>query len=77
MAAANVPVKVVVLCQNSAGEPEFYLSSQQVSAEDHDLGLHYEQAKREAESQGYQEPMIAFDKADAAAKQLAAVYLWM
>lgn len=65
--------RVVVLCANSEGAPEFYLCSLAASAEERHDGRHYEQAIAEAREHGYVAPMIAFDHTDPAGRQLVAL----
>jgi hypothetical protein len=70
-------VKVVVLGTNSNGEPEFHTCTPEVTQTEIDNGEHYELAKENAAENGYQEPMIAFDHADSAARQLGEVLAWI
>lgn len=65
--------RVVVLCANSEGAPEFYLCSLVASAEERNDGRHYEVAISEAREHGFVEPMIAFDRTDPAGRQLVAL----
>ncbi len=69
--------KVVILCHNSAGEPEFWTCAVEVTDEDIENGRHYELAKENAEYNAYEEPMIAFDADDQAAKQLIETGEWI
>ena len=62
--------KVIVLCTNSSGAPEFHSCTPEVTADQLRAGEHYALAKENAESNGFIEPMIAFDAEDPAAKQL-------
>jgi hypothetical protein len=62
--------KVVVLCTNSEGAPEFHSCAPEVTEEQLEAGEHYTLARENAEFNGYREPMIAFDANDPAAKQL-------
>ena len=62
--------KVIVLCTNSSGAPEFHSCAPEVTADQLRAGEHYALAKENAESNGFIEPMIAFDAEDPAAKQL-------
>ena len=62
--------KVIVLCTNSEGAPEFHSCAPAVTPEQHRQREHYVLAKENAEFNGLTEPMIAFDADDPAAKQL-------
>ncbi len=73
----HVYPKLVVLCTNSEGAPEFHTCSPQVTQEQIDTGEHYTLAKENAEYNGYIGPMIAFDKTDPAAKQLGEILAWL
>lgn len=70
-------VKVVVLCTNSNGSPEFHTCAIECSQEDVDNGSHYDRAKENASWNGFQEPMMAFDANDEAAKQFLSIYGWI
>lgn len=70
-------VKVVVLCINSNGAPEFHTCTPEVTPEQYQNGDHYDLAKENAAHNGYDEPMIAFDEKDAAARQLGEVLAWL
>lgn len=72
----NYP-KVIVLCTNSNGSPEFYTCTPEVTDEQLENGDHYDLAKESAENNGYEAPMIAFDAADEAAKQLGGILAWL
>lgn len=69
-------VKVIVLCMNSSGEPEFFPCTLSVTAAQRAHGEHYQLAIEQAEGQGYQLPMIAFDEHDPAARQLGELLAW-
>lgn len=69
--------KVIVLCTNSEGAPEFHTCSPQCSKAELDEGYHYDLAKENAEQNGYTGPMIAFGEKDPAAKQLGEVLAWL
>ena len=78
MSASNTKhVKVVVLCINSAGEPEFHTCTPEVTPEQYDNGEHYAMAKENAADNGFEEPMVAFDEKDGAARQLGEVLAWI
>ncbi len=70
MAKDLIYPKVVVLCTNSEGSPEFHTCAPAVTHEQMADGVHYDLAKDSAADNGYEEPMIAFDAADEAARQL-------
>lgn len=65
-----ISVKVVVLCTNSEGSPEFCTHEVQCTKKQYDDGDHYDIAKNAAAKEGYETPMVAFDENDAAARQL-------
>lgn len=69
--------KVIVLCINSEGAPEFHTCTPAVTQEQLEQGLHYELAKENAADNGYEEPMMAFDENDPAARQLGDVLTWI
>ena len=69
-------VKVVVLCLNRAGAPEFFTHMALVTDDEYCLGRHYDQAAEAATEAGF-EPKLSFDQNDPAAKQLGSVYLFM
>lgn len=69
--------KVVVLCSNSEGAPEFYTCTPKVTQEEVMNGEHYDRAKEEAEDNGYEGPMIAFDANDPAANQLGEILAYL
>ena len=78
MSASNTKhVKVVVLCTNAAGEPEFHTCTPEVTQEQYDTGDHYDLAKENAADNGFEEPMVAFDQNDGAARQLVDLQNWM
>lgn len=70
-------INVVVLCHNSEGRPEFHSCSVEATQSEIDEGKHLEDAKENAEHNGYSAPMIAFDKSDAAASQMASLSSWL
>ncbi len=68
-----ITIKVIVLCTNSEGSPEFFTREIQCTQAQYDNGDHYDIAKEAAKSEeGYEEPMMAFDEKDWAARQLNA-----
>ena len=69
-------VKVIVLCSNSEGAPEFHSCAIDVTQEQYDNGDHYDLAMENAEDNGY-EPHKAFDQNDPAAKQLGDIFTWL
>ena len=77
MSDALNAIKVVVLCTNAEGAPEFDTCALQVTQAQYDNGEHYDLAKEYAEDNGYEGPMIAFDANDAAARQLGDVLAWI
>ena len=72
MAATNktTTIKLLVLCSNSEGAPEIHTCSVQMTPEQIAEGLHYDVAKENADLNGYEEPMIAFDEQDPAARMI-------
>ena len=69
-------VRVIVLCRNSEGAPEFHTCAVDVTAAQYNNGEHYELAKENAEDNGY-EPQLSFDENDPAAKQLGSILAWL
>lgn len=67
----TVKSRVVVLAINASGAPEFFVCPQtEFSEEDIIDGEHYEKARAAAIDAGYEEPMVAFDDRDPAARQI-------
>lgn len=77
MSPDTFPIKMVVLATNSEGSPEFHTCSVEVTQEQYDNGDHYDLAKENADFNGYEEPMIAFDERDVAARQLGEILAWI
>jgi hypothetical protein len=75
--AKIIDTKVVVLCTNSNGAPEFHTCSVSVTEKQISQGDHYELAKGNATYNGFEEPMIAFDAQDEAGKQLGEIHVWL
>jgi hypothetical protein len=69
--------KVIVLCTNSNGEPEFHSCAPEATQQQIDDGAHYDLAKENAGFNGYSEPMMAFDANDQAAKDLPKLLGWL
>lgn len=69
-------VKMVVLCRNSMGEPEFHTCAVEVTQAQYDDGAHYELAEENAEDNGY-EPKFSFAEDDPAAKQMGDIWTWL
>ena len=69
-------IKVVVLCENSMGEREFYTCAVNVTQEQYENGIHYDLAEDDAANNGY-EPKFSFDCQDYASKQLGEVLAWI
>ena len=70
------PVRVVVLCTNSEGAPEFHGCVVPVTTREEADGEHYVLAKRSAGDLGFTSPMIAFSRGDPAYDQLADILAW-
>ncbi len=69
-------IKAVVLCSNSDGSPEFFTCEVQATNDEIENGEHLDAAKQMAAEQGFEGPMIAFDRGDAAWKQFGSVLAW-
>ena len=69
-------IKVIVLCHNASGEPEFHSCTIDVSEDQYDNGEHYDLAKENAVYNGFM-PLHAFDAQDRAASQLADLSVWI
>jgi hypothetical protein len=76
MSGEEIYPRVAVLCRNSEGEPEFHTCTPAVTHEQLTNGEHYERAKDNAADNGFEEPMIAFDATDQAAKELRTLAEW-
>lgn len=72
-----VQVKVVVLCVNSNGVPEFFTCPVNTTENGVKNGEHYDLACEQALREGFEKPMISFDKTDEAGKGLAEVAAWI
>lgn len=77
MSDKKTRLRVIVLCSNSNGEPEFHSCMPEVTESEKRDGVHYERAKENAQWSGFAPPMIAFDGTDPAAKQLGDLHLWL
>ena len=77
VSADRIYPKVVVLCTNSEGSPEFHTYTPEVTHRQMIDGEYYDFAKKNAAESGYAEPMIAFDATDATAKQLTQTAAWL
>lgn len=76
-APVPVQVKVSVLCINSSGSPEFYNCLVNTTDKGVHNGDHYDTACSMALGEGFEKPMIAFDKTDAAGQELGDVLAWL
>lgn len=70
-------VKTVVLAYHGSGVQEFVHLTVDVTEEMYDNGEHYDHAKKYAASQGFEEPMIAFDENDTAASDIKKLAEWL
>lgn len=73
--STQINVKVAVLCHNSNGEPEFFLTNVTTSPEECNDGDHYTIALEQASAAGF-DPVMCFDGNDQAARQLADTSAW-
>ena len=73
---ATQTVKMVVLCRNSEGAPEFHTCAVEVTPTQRASGDHYEMAEDNAVDNGY-EPQFAFEENDPAAKQMGEIHAWL
>ena len=73
---ATQTVKMVVLCRNSEGAPEFHTCAVEVTPAQRASGDHYEMAEDNAVDNGY-EPQFAFEENDPAAKQMGEIHAWL
>ncbi len=69
-------VKVAVLCRDSSGQTAIHTCTPEVTAAQYERGEHYEKAKQNAENNSFEGPMMPFDAADPAAKQLNETAAW-
>ncbi|MBP8694571.1 MAG: hypothetical protein KBH35_03080 [Bifidobacterium sp.] len=69
-------VKMVVLCRNSEGAPEFHTCAVTVTPAQRESGDHYAMAEDNALDNGY-EPQFSFEENDPAAKQLGEIHAWL
>lgn len=70
-------VKVIVLAVNNDGQRDFHSCAPMVTPAERKDGLHYTRAIENAEYNGYQWPMIAFDETDPAFEQMASLANWI
>lgn len=73
---APASTKLVVLCRNSEGAPEFFKCELQTTEAQVQNGEHYALAENAAEDQGFEGPMLAFDRNDPARRQLEELASW-
>lgn len=71
----EVKVRCFVLGKNASGQPEFVHSEQSLSQEDYNDGKHYQMAREQAYSAGFEVESV-FDEHDPAAKQLFAMEMF-
>lgn len=76
-ANATVYPRVVVLCTDASGAPEFHTCAPECTPEQVESGEHYELAKENAEMNGFEGPMLAFDSRDPAADGLTKIAAWL
>jgi len=69
--------QVVVVCRNDLGSPDIYAVEPEVTCEQYEKGLHYKMAMENAEINGFQGPMAAFDGTDPAARKLLGITEWL
>lgn len=77
MNEANPPtraIQMVVICKDSNGSPDAYLTSATVTHDQYMLGEHYEKATAEAEQKGYEEPFVVIDANERLFKKLAPIF---
>ena len=74
--ADTIYPKVIVLCRNAEGEPEFHSCTPEVTHQEMIDGVHYDKAIENAQDNGYEGPFQAFDMTDRAAKQLRGLADW-
>ena len=75
-APVTMNLKMVVLCRNSEGAPEFHTCAVDVTAAQCASGDHYQLAEDNAAYNGY-EPQFSFCQDDPAAKQLGDILAWL
>ncbi len=66
-------LRIAVACRNASGMADMPIFTVTVTAEEYDLGIHYEKAEAMAEDEGYEKPFVCFDDAEQGAI-LAAVH---
>ena len=57
-------VQCVVACRNSNGSPSFFPCTVTVTEEQYDLGMHYTVAEGYADAEGFEGPMLVYERAD-------------
>lgn len=67
-------IELIVICSNTTGEPDAFLTSIAVTESDYALGLHYEKAVAAAEAAGYQEPFVCVDRNERLFRKLAPMF---
>lgn len=63
-------IRCAVACINASGEPDLHFVKVKCTGAQLEEGLHYDAAKSNAEDEGYEKPMIAYDEMDYAGKHL-------
>lgn len=66
-------VHIAVACRNASGMADMPIFTVTATAEEYDLGIHYEKAEAMAEDAGYEKPFVCFDDGEQGAI-LAAVH---
>ena len=74
-----LPLHIAVACRNASGMADLPVFAVHVTAEEYELGIHYEKAEALAEEAGYEGPFISFDPAEhkaivSAARTLQALF---
>lgn len=63
-------IRMVVVATSAEGSPDLFLTTVDVTGTQYEHGRHYDMALLRARDEGYENPMIAFDQHDAAARML-------
>lgn len=69
-------IRMMVAATNANGEPDIYFCKVTCTEDELDSGDHYDMAKRHAEDEGYDRPMVAFDEFDPAGKAMLNNFVW-
>ena len=69
-------VRMIVVCHNSNGEPDFYFCKVRCTFEEYNEGEHYALAHQKAQEKGYSGPFVTICEDDPSGKKLLNHFDW-